>query len=140
MLGDWYADFLSVGRLRLVLAVSERSLLSVIVPARDIKNLGIHIRSGLQVLLASLHVSPDALARELQEMQEMAYAPTASRVVLGCMLDLSLQARLRLDSGSPSSLNKVALDLSRNILSPLGSHYPRDVALGLLSQPRTVVQ
>jgi len=140
LLGDWYADFLSVGRLRLVLVVSQPSLLSLVVPARDLKNLAAHIRSSLQLLLSSLGVPPDVVARELHEMDEVAYAPTASRVVLGCMLDLGFQARLRLESGLPSSLNELALELSRNILSPLGSQHPRDVALGLLSDPRTPIQ
>ena len=140
MLGDWYADFLSVGRLRLVLAVSQPSLLSVVVPARDLKNLGAHLRTSLQVLLGSLGASAHEVAREIHEMSEVAYAPTASRVVLGCMIDLGFRARLQLESDRASTLNDVALDLSTNIMSPIGYHYPRDVALGLLSRTRTAIQ
>src|SRR5262245_17839552 len=139
MLGDWYTDLLFIGRQRLVLAVSQPSLLSLLVPARDLKNLAAHIRSSLQVLLFSLHIPADTVEAELHEMEQVAYAPTASRVVLGCMLDLGFQARVRLASRRPSTLNQVALELSTTILSPLGPRHPRDVALGLLSQPRTVV-
>lgn len=35
VLGDWYANLLRVGRTQLVLAVSERTLLPVVVPARE---------------------------------------------------------------------------------------------------------
>jgi hypothetical protein len=34
ILGDWYANLLNIGRQRLVLCVSERTLLPVILPAR----------------------------------------------------------------------------------------------------------
>ena len=140
LLGDWYVDFLPVGRHRLVLAVSQPSLLSLVIPARDLKNLDVHLRSSLDILLSSLGVPPDIREGELHEMKKVAYARTASRVVLGCMLDLAFRARVRVESGQPYNLNELALELSTNILSPLGHHRPRDVALALLSHQKAAVQ
>ena len=44
VLGDWYANLLNVGRLRLVLCTSERTLLTVLVPAKDVSALPDQLR------------------------------------------------------------------------------------------------
>ena len=41
-LGDWYAHLLTIERQPLVIAVSETTLLAVVLPARDLKNLPAH--------------------------------------------------------------------------------------------------
>ena len=51
-LGDWYANLLSIRRARLVLLVSDRSLLSVLVPARDWGNFTQRLRLALSDLLS----------------------------------------------------------------------------------------
>ena len=142
MLGDWYADCLFIGRRRLVLVVSESSLLSVVVPARDIKNLAVHVQSGLELLLSTLGVSQEIVHAELREMKEVQYARTASRVVLGCMIDLAFHIKCRFESGAEPSMNDLALELSKVFLSPIGNHHPREVAVGLLSRshPKELVQ
>jgi uncharacterized protein DUF6933 len=126
----------------MVLLVSQPSLLSLVVPARELKNLASHARSALQLLLSSLRVPEAIIQGELREMNEVVYARTASRVVLGCMLDLALHVRVRHEYGAEPRMNNLALDLSKVILSPIGNHFPRDVAVGLLSasHPRELVQ
>ena len=134
-LGDWYANLLSVCQARLVLLVSERSLLSVVVPARDWGNFLPPFRDAVSDLLAGLAVpSADAKA-ELGEMDQLRFSRTASRVVLGSMIDLTYQARTILAARPGISLGRLALELSKVPSGPIGMQYPRDVAAGLLSRP-----
>ena len=56
-LGDWYADLMIVRPQWLVLAVSEKSLLSVLVPARPLSSVVSRFRDAVVVRLGALGVS-----------------------------------------------------------------------------------
>ena len=72
-LGDWYANLLFTRRARLVLLVSDRSLLSVLFPVRDCVNFAPRFRSAVTDLLTGLGIAPVALATELREMNEVQF-------------------------------------------------------------------
>jgi hypothetical protein len=74
-------------REQFVLCVSERSLLPVVVAAKDARTLVPRFRNALAELLARLDVSPAAIERERAEMAEGRLGRTASRQVLGTMND-----------------------------------------------------
>jgi len=54
VLGDWYANILWVYRKPLVLAVSARTLLPVLLPARDPNSLGPRLAAALGHILAAV--------------------------------------------------------------------------------------
>ena len=54
VLGDWHANIVRVGRVQMVLAVSERTLLPVVVPAKDGRMLVERISAALDPLLLSI--------------------------------------------------------------------------------------
>jgi hypothetical protein len=92
-LGDWYANILNIGRNRLVMVTSERTLLTVVVPFRDSKRLRERIRESVHELLFALGVPPALAAEEVHGMDRMPFGKTASRSVLGSMNDMAIQAR-----------------------------------------------
>ncbi len=55
-LGDWYGNVLFIRHHRLMMFVSDRSLLPVIVPIRERQNLLINFRARLSALLLQLGV------------------------------------------------------------------------------------
>ena len=55
-LGDWYANVLNIERHRLVLATSERCLLSVVVPIKDGPKLRERIQDAVFDLLIRIEV------------------------------------------------------------------------------------
>ena len=57
-LGDWYANILFARPEQLILCVSERSLLSVVVPARPAAALPMRLARSLGEVLARLDVAP----------------------------------------------------------------------------------
>ena len=102
-LGDWYVNFINMRTHRLVHFVSDRSLLSVVVPVKTLKTaLDRHIVS-LHDLLEDLGVPPAIIQAELVEMSERAVAKTNSRSVLASMRDLALNTRWILEKSPHAS-------------------------------------
>ena len=132
-LGDWYGNVFFTRRARLVFLVSDRSLLSVFVPARDWPNFSSHFRSSVSDVLQGLGIPEIALAAELREMEEVKFGRTASRTVLGSMIDLAYQARWELEEQPDITLPELAIKLSRVPCGPIGMAYPREVAAALLT-------
>jgi hypothetical protein len=141
-LGDWYAHLLTIERQPLVLAVSEKTLLAVALPARDLKNLARHFRHALRERLGRLGVPSDAIDRELSLLDPLAYAPTRSRSVLGSLNELIFQAKAR--AAHPLrerwTLTSIEDELGETPMSPLGIRYPIDAALELLGAPGRVLR
>lgn len=55
-LGDWYANPLNVGHQRLIHCVSERSLLSIVLPAKDVRLFPSRLPYAVGSLLARLGI------------------------------------------------------------------------------------
>jgi hypothetical protein len=88
VLGDWYVNLVRVGAEQLVLATSERSYLSVVLAARDLRRTLLPglCRSTFE-LLTAYGVERKIAEREIEAMRPVIYAATASRNVLGVMTE-----------------------------------------------------
>ena len=119
VLGDWYANLLYTRPTQLVLAMSERSLLAVVVPAAPLHTLQERLRMQVEELLGAIGVPPESVAREVEAMREVSVGTTASRAVLGCMNDavVQLQAYPRGRRGELPALVDLELHLAENIYS-----------------------
>jgi hypothetical protein len=96
ILGDWYANLVRAGRVQVVLAVSERTLLPVVVPAKDGRTLVERFTEALEPVLASVGVPADAVITERGAMQHWAIGKTANRRILGSLNDLVFQLQVGL--------------------------------------------
>ena len=125
-LGDWYANLVHVGQTQLVLCTSDRSLLSVVLPARGLKAaLHSSLCEGVADVLAALGVPSEFIARELNEMASVVISRTASRSVLGSMNDFAfmLGVHVRMEPDAP--LKALSLKLCRSPCEPLSARYDR---------------
>jgi hypothetical protein len=106
VLGDWYVSLHHFGKFQVVMATSERSLLSVVFPARELrKTLEENLRTGLQEVLLALGIDPALIHRELKDMETMAYSSTTNRRVIGSTNELSMHLGLELErTGDPLAL------------------------------------
>ncbi|MGH8289581.1 MAG: DUF6933 domain-containing protein [Steroidobacteraceae bacterium] len=138
VLGDWYVHLVRFGHVQLILATSERSLLTVLLPARDLrKNLSHNIRTAVAALLEALDVSPESARREIAAMEPVAFGRAENRRVLGSMNDFAFQARIHL-AGGEGDLLAVALRLAETPMSAIGLRsgdlgYPDKLARELLA-------
>ena len=131
-LGDWYVNFIHTRNHRLVHFVSDRSLLSVVVPVKTLKTaLDRHIDS-LRELLADVGVNPAVVQAEVAEMGERAVATTMSRSVLASMRDLALNARWILEQTPRIRCRELSRELSQVPCGPLELVFPANAAITLL--------
>jgi len=132
-LGDWYANALNVGHQRLVLCLSERTLLPVILPARKEEFPG-RFFHYLEAVLIALEIPPDALATEVVASQEIEFARTANRELLGSLNDFVYHARVYISRGeSPVEAN---LHLTEMPSKPIAFESPDRVTRRLLEAAR----
>ena len=89
VLGDWHANLL-VWRPQLIHCMSDRALLSVLIPAKDSTSFPNRLCAELERLLDRLGVPAHARNAEIKAMSSFEFAPTSNRSVLGCMRDAEL--------------------------------------------------
>ena len=88
-LGDWYVNRIVVGRQPLLLLVSSKSLLPIVLPARDVRSLPGRLGALVASRLQRFGIGPDTIEAELRAMQPVVVAPTVDRSVLGVMVDFA---------------------------------------------------
>jgi hypothetical protein len=135
VLGDWYANLLHLGSRQLILCTSERSLLSVVMPARGAKaSLLEQLQGGVGQALAALAIPASTVERELAEMQEAQVAGTESRSVLGSMNDFAFMMEVRLRTEPDTPMAEWSRWLAQTPCRPLGYDRPVDVVKRLLAE------
>ena len=122
ILGDWYANILRFGKQQYILAVSEKTLLPVLLPATEAKLLPKRLPGAVFDVLKGLGIPWGAIDREMGEMQEAVIGRTANRKVLGTLNEFSFAAPYRLVEGA--SLVEVALWLAETPCGAIGMNFP----------------
>ena len=88
-LGDWYANRIVVDRQPLLLLVSSRSLLSILVPARNVRSFPARLAETIGHRLERLGIDKGLIESEMQAMDTVVVAKTCDRSVLGTMNDFA---------------------------------------------------
>jgi len=97
-LGHWYANVLTLNRTPLVVAISERSLLSVVLTGAPFSSLATRFPHALAQLLQALGVPEDQVAAEVACMFPLTIAATASRKLLGCLNQYAFELSVHLEA------------------------------------------
>jgi len=135
-LGDWYAHLVRFGRPEFAVVTNERTLLTILFPARDFRTILVPtLYAHLELLLKSLDVPPAAIVEELAAMKPVAFARATDRRILGSMNELAFHASHRL--AHSEDLAGISRALAEIPMSALGSKrgdygYPENVARKLL--------
>ncbi|MDY6866509.1 MAG: hypothetical protein SVT56_01170 [Chloroflexota bacterium] len=131
-LGNWYANLLHIGHRQILLFVSERSRLAVITPAKESYALSRHLTRYLTLQLEHLQAERTWIDTELARMDNVIYARAHNRSVLGTMNDYKYQIEVLLCNEIAIPEVKIALQLSKGPVGPLGYKSPYEVTLALL--------
>lgn len=137
-LGDWYVNHIIVRRQHLLIAVSERTLLPVVIPARDLKIFPHRLAHDLESMLRILGISEESIRAETKEMFRWTFAKTDSRQMLGSMNDFVKVLDTFMDDGAP--VLKQALRLATAPCSPIGMDSPIEATCQLfgVEAPREI--
>jgi len=136
-LGDWYVHLVRFGRPEFAIATSERSLLTVLFPARALRTtLAPNLRGAVGSLLESLGVSGETVVREIAAMESVTFGRATNRRVLGSMNELAFQASVLLARGD--NLLAISRRLADTPMSAIGTKhgnygYPGKIACQLLT-------
>ena len=136
-LGDWYANFVPTHSGDLIVLVSEKTLLSVAIPLWESDHWLLWFRLRVENLLGMIGIPSKAISQELYHYNDIQFAKTTSRSVLGSMNDIAFQHQ----SIAEMTANKVDLSLSnaeyqmsQMPCKPIDYRGPMDVAKELLMQ------
>ena len=143
-LGNWYLNLIYIGRAQVVLATSERSLLTVLLPAADLRNsLVENLGDTTCLLLQEIGIDSGRAAREAGAMQPARIARTESRSVLASMNDFSLSLILYWHDGlAPMEIMlRFAATTKSALVSESGpTGNPAEVTRALLGTARTTAR
>lgn len=132
LLGDWHVNLL-VWRPQLIHCMNDRSLLSVLIPARESVTFPGRLADALNRLLLRLGVSSEVAVHEREAMNEFIVAPTNNRSILGCMRDAELALAYAVESSRYPLLEDLQWHLTKHIHRPTGYHHPGELAVELLA-------
>ena len=138
VLGDWYANLIRVGRIQVVLAVSERSLLPIVVPARDGRSLVQRLSEALEPMLTAVGVPVDDAIAERGAMQRWAIGKTANRRVQGSLNDLAFQRQVGLLDFPDQTLLAQSLWLAKTPLKVIDYGAPDQATLAAFAARRAL--
>jgi hypothetical protein len=113
--------------------MNERSLLVVVLPARDFKNVAPRFRAQVVSLLTRIGVPAGAVAAEEEAMRDFRFGPTANRKVLGCLNEAAFALSYELDNPRVSSLAEIEDRFGEDIYLPTRFQRPRELALELFA-------
>jgi hypothetical protein len=133
VLGDWYANVLYCRPHQLVLCVSERSLLPVVLAAKQAYTLGPRLTAAVGHVLRKLGVASALIEREQAEMRAFAYGRTQNRRVLGSLNELMFQLSWYLHDSPDRDLVEHSLQLARTPCGAIGPGFPDEVTVELFS-------
>lgn len=118
-LGDWYVHLVRFGHSEFAIVTSERCLLTMLLPARELRaSLVPNLHASLRGLLERLGVPQERIDLELAAMHPVSFARATNRRVLGSMNDFAFQARHYLARGD--DLITVADRLADTPMSAIG--------------------
>lgn len=124
VLGDWYANLVIAKPRHLVVAVSERTMLAVVVPAKDVLRLPQRVALAAREVLQAIGVPDDQVQAEFDQMQRAAFGKTASRSVLGGLNDFVHQLDGVLERFPDRAMLELSLCLSETPTRVIEGHFP----------------
>jgi hypothetical protein len=134
-LGDLYAHILFTRPQRLLLVVTEHSLLPLVPPARDLPNIVPRLQRALSELLVAIGAAEFLVRQEIAHLNALSFSSTKSKRILGTLNDFARILKLELPYRPLRSPLEWAMYLGETPCTPLGGLLPREVSLSLLTAP-----
>ena len=138
VLGDWYANIVFARPERLVVCISERTLLPVIVTAKDVKHLPERVAEAAEQILTAIGVPQADVEAELSEMSAGYLAATADRRILGSLNDFVFHFEHGAGSHSELTIHERTLRLAQMPCGALEYVFPSDATVAAFAANRAL--
>ena len=117
-LGNWYATAL-FWKPHMALLVNERTLLPVVMPLAPAATLAKRFPAALKDVLQALDLPAEFIQAEMDGMDEVVYAKTANRSLIGMLNEFSFLGEAFRDRGTSVDLLALSLKLAGVPCGPL---------------------
>jgi hypothetical protein len=98
-LGDWYVNRIFIDRRPILILISSRSLLPVLLPARNVRSLPQRLAEIVAKRLERLQVPSHVIEAEARAMAPVVVARTDDRSIVGIMVDFAKAVPFYLERG-----------------------------------------
>jgi hypothetical protein len=141
-LGSWHANLIYIGGRKCILFVNDKTLFNFLAPGvsrAEIKNLSVLFKSYLPCVLSDAGFGTSAVEKIMSEYDEISYAKTKSKSVLGSMNDLAFHYKYHIQDAGGVHSYEVPSIIRRLNKMPMGAikyAYPLDT-LRTMYEPAT---
>jgi len=104
LLGDWYANIIYTRQGHYIVCVSEKSLLPIILSARDLNSFVPRFKDLITDVLLALGIPNKSVVGEIIQMYPFFYGRTKSRIILGTLNDFTKDLKFMLPQNDYSEL------------------------------------
>ena len=129
VLGDWYANLVFTRPEQYIVCISERTLLPVVVTAKDAKNLPGRLADATAEVLMAIGLAETDIDEEITQMRSAYFAKTADRRVLGSLNDFVFHFEHGTGSDLSVSILERTLRMARMPCGAIEYAYPSEAAL-----------
>lgn len=138
VLGDWYANIIFTRPEYLVLCISERTLLPVIVTAKDVKKLPKRVAAAVKDTLIAIGVPAELVESEVREMEQGYLGVTANRKVLGSLNDFMYHFEFSYRERQGKTLQERALRLANMPCGAIEYAFPSEATLAAFASNQVI--
>lgn len=134
-LGDWYGTILYTRPAHFLVFMSEVSLLTLVLEARDLRTMVPRFLRMLAEFLATLGIPNANIDEELGRMNPVMFGPTASRRTLGVLNQACADLKFMLPVEPDFTIYDWTRHLSDTPWSPIFGERQEDIARRVLGAP-----
>ncbi len=131
LLGTWYANYFNISRKQFAIFTNERSVLSVVIPMKEISTLISRFLVSVRILLEAIGIPEHAIHSELDEMKIIRFGRTNNRSLLGNMNDLTYGAEAWFHTPHDKDLSKLNMYLAEYLVGPEPYRVPKEVVVDI---------
>jgi hypothetical protein len=126
ILGDWYANIVYSRKGHFIVCVSERSLLPIVLSARDLNRFVPRFKDLISEVLLELGVPNKSVENEIIQMFPFFYGRTKNKIILGTLTDFTKDLKFMLLQNDYSEL-EWSLYFAETPCGPLNYKNPIEV-------------
>jgi len=119
----------------MIILTNERTLLSVVIPFKEIRSFHDRFLTSLEFLFHSIALSSKDVHSELEEMKVVQLTQNTNRRTLGSMNDFVYHVMATLYHDQNATLEDISFHLSEIPCAPLKYRYPREAILDVIDPP-----
>lgn len=129
-LGNWYANIIRIERRKCLMFTNESTLYTFLIPKvvkANLLRIESEFTSALAFNLQAEGLGPETVDKILREYEEIGFAKTASKQVLGCMNEFAFHYEFLIErEGGLDGIRILEINkkINRTLMSPLKYKHP----------------